>query len=387
METKRYGRWEAFEQIGSGGQSEVYLARRPERSEAREESRTRLREYLDRDKMAEFAQAVWEYARPDRTDEVGALKVFKLRSGGAPAEGRLKTEIAVLAENRPNLPKLLDANESDRWIVTEYFPGKTLFDHPLRFKGQALSALRAFRTLVETVAQSLHNDNIVHRDIKPANVFIRQDGRLIPGDFGIVYLPDLGTRQTVLGERVGPWEYMPPWADGLGDELEKVEPNFDVYMLGKLLWCMVAGRLRLRREDFLEPQYDLTKAFPHASDMYVINSVLEKCLVTRPEACLPSAAELLQVVDTAIVQIEQHRPVKDRDGNLILPCIVCGTGFYREYTKNQAARVQMLDEYSRPVSEIRLRPFVCNVCTHEAFFAPGYPEDAAGRGWEPWKVD
>jgi serine/threonine protein kinase len=346
-----------------------------------------LRDYLDQNKMGEFAQAVWEYARPERLDELGALKVFKIRSGGAPAEARLKTEITVLGQKRPNLPKLLDANENERWMVTEFFPNKTLFDHPLMFKGQVAPALRAFRTLVQTVANSLHNDGIVHRDIKPANIFIAQDGSLVPGDFGIVYLPEQPGRPTILGERVGPWEYMPPWADGLGEELEKVEPNFDVYMLGKLLWCMVSGRLRLRREDFKDPQYDLTKAFPDNNDVHVINSILEKCLVTRPEACLSSAADLLQAVDTAITQIEQHVPVKDQDGNLILPCIVCGKGFYREYTKNQFARLQMLDEYSRPVSEIRLRPFVCNVCTHEAFFAPNYPEEAVGRKWARWKLD
>jgi serine/threonine protein kinase len=337
--------------------------------------------------MGEFAQAVWEYSRPDRMDEVGALKVFKLRSGGAPAEARLKTEIAILAENRPNLPKLLDANESEKWIVTEYFPGKTLFDHPLRFKGQALSALRAFRTLVETVAQSLHKDGIVHRDIKPANVFIGQDGRLIPGDFGIVYLPDESPRPTILGERVGPWEYMPPWADGLGNELEKVEPNFDVYMLGKLLWCMVAGRLRLRREEFRDPQYDLTTAFPDAYEMYAINSILEKCLVTRPEACLPSAAELLKSTDVAMAQIEQRVPVKDRNGKLILPCVACRKGFYREYARNMHARLQLLDDSNVPRSDVRLRIFVCNVCTHQVFFAPGNPEEAAGRGWTAWKTD
>ncbi len=31
--------------------------------------------------------------------------------------------------------------------------------------------------------------------------------------------------------------YMPPWAD-IGGRLEKIDSNFDVYMLGKLLWCM-----------------------------------------------------------------------------------------------------------------------------------------------------
>ncbi|MEI4884253.1 hypothetical protein Q8G49_29240, partial [Klebsiella pneumoniae] len=84
------------------------------------------------------------------------------------------------------------------------------------------------------------------RDIKPANVFVGSADDLILGDFGIVYLPEQPERVTRTLERVGPLEYMPVWAD-LGERLEKVEPNFDVYMLGKLLWCMVAGKLKLPR--------------------------------------------------------------------------------------------------------------------------------------------
>jgi hypothetical protein len=45
---------------------------------------------------------------------------------------------------------------------------------------------------------------------------------------------------------------MPQWGD-LGERLEHVQPNFDVYMLGKLLWCMVSGRLKLPREYHKKP--------------------------------------------------------------------------------------------------------------------------------------
>ena len=90
---------------------------------------------------------------------------------------------------------------------------------------------------------------------------------------------------------------------------------------------MVAGRLRLRREDFTEPQYDLTRAFPDANEMYAINSILENCLVTRPEACLPSAADLLKVVDAAIAQIGQRVPVKRPGGKANSPVYCVRQGF------------------------------------------------------------
>lgn len=42
--------------------------------------------------------------------------------------------------------------------MTEYFPHGTLFDSPGRYRGPAMGALTAFRSLVETVAGSLDRD-------------------------------------------------------------------------------------------------------------------------------------------------------------------------------------------------------------------------------------
>jgi len=268
-------------------------------------------------------------------------------------------------------------------MVTEYFPGKTLAESPLRYKGEPALALRAFRTLVETVATSLHKDKIVHRDIKPANIFIGADGSLIPGDFGIVYLPNAATRPTVTQERVGPWENMPQWAD-LGVRLEDVQPNFDVYMLGKLLWCMISGRLRLPREYHKWSEFDLAAIFPKNNHMHLINSILDKCLVERPEQCLTSAEELLKVVDETLSYIDDGVPFVDQSGRLILPCRICGRGFYRADQDRSSLRLTRMNDGRRQVGETLVRAFVCNVCGHYAFFAPGYPDEAAARNWKPW---
>ena len=387
--TIRYGDWEQLKRLGGGGQSDVFLARKPERVAARNVSFETVKRLsgqgLNAIKVAEeFAKATWDLARPDFPNELGALKIFKIRDDGAAAAARLKAEIAILSENRPNLPQLLEGNEADQWLVTEYFPQGTLEDSPERYKGNAAGALRAFHFLVKTVAESLHraNDTIVHRDIKPGNVFISTDDKLIPGDFGIVFRPNLVPRVTSTDERVGPRDYMPQWGH-MGDRLENVQPNFDVYMLGKLLWCIVAGRLILPREYHRWPEFDLAKMFPAQKlEMNFINGILDKCLVERPESCLRSATELLPLVEAALSAIERRQPMLGKGGDPILPCPMCKKGVYQRH--GGVGFHQVFDERNMPLNAVRFQLYVCNVCTHYAFFSPGNPKEAAARDWTPW---
>jgi len=225
-------------------------------------------------------------------------------------------------------------------------------------------ALKAFRSVVATVAL-LHREKKVHRDIKPANVFIAEDDRLVLGDLGIVYMPDQRERLTVTNEKVGPRDYMPQWGD-LGERLENVHPNFDVYMLGKLLWCMTAGRLKLPREYFKRDPFNLTIIFPGNPDMYAINGILEKCVVEEPAQCLDSAKELLDLVDENLAMIE-------RDGQLLTddvprPCRVCGRGRYRKVGLDAnvvGEPVVRMDMAGKPLG---VSMFVCDVCSHADFF-------------------
>jgi serine/threonine protein kinase len=296
------------------------------------------------------------------------MKVFKLREAGAEAEQeaveRLKGEIAILRENRPGLLKLLDLNEAERWIVTEFFPGGTVEEHLANYQGRPAPALRALRSLVDTVAL-LHKEHKIHRDIKPANVFIRKHDQLVLGDFGIVYLPDLGDRVTRTGERVGPRDYMPQWAD-LGERHEKVQPNFDVYMLRKLLWCMVAGRLRLPREYHRRLGFNLTQMFPNDPDMHIVNSIVDRCVVEEAGDCLESAQQLLPILDESLA-------ILDRGGQLLSdgvprPCRVCGKGHYRLESLPPGTAGASKVNLSMAGMPIVVRLFICDNCGHVELF-------------------
>jgi serine/threonine protein kinase len=221
---------------------------------------------------------------------------------------------------------------------------------------------------------ALHKDDIFHRDIKPANVFIGNDGGLILGDFGIAFLPNLPERLTFTNESVGPRDYMPAWAE-TEDRLEQVGGSFDVYELGKLLWCMVAGRLKLIREWYTRPEFDLTAKFQNDPQMYMINAILDKCLHESPEKCLPRASELLGV-------IEAHLNVIQRGGQMLRegvprPCRVCGIGLYEPMpgSSNQVLIMQSGSPSTagnmaswRQDSVLYVRHLVCNHCRNIELF-------------------
>jgi serine/threonine protein kinase len=376
--------WEEMRPLGKGGQSEVFLVRNSARIAERKKHLDKLMELsgqgFNEIRAQQFTEATLGYGREESPSELGALKVYNPRAAGVAAEqqalDRLNIEIEVLTQNRRGLPKLLDFNKRHQWIVTEYFPGRTLEDDLLRFTGNPLLSLTAFRSLVETVA-ALHKDKIFHRDIKPANVFIGSDGGLILGDFGIAFLPNLPERVTFTHESVGPRDYMPPWAE-TEDRLEKVDGNFDVYELGKLLWCMVAGRLKLIREWYKRSEFDLTVKFQNDPQMHMINAILDKCLHETPDKCLPSAGELLLVVD-------DHLSVMRRGGQMVRdgvprPCRVCGKGFYEPFggtpgLSNQTLILQFgsasTPNYTaswRQEGVLYLRHLVCNYCGNIELF-------------------
>jgi serine/threonine protein kinase len=375
--------WEQIgSELGSGGQSTVFLVRNLARQKERAECLRQIRSALDSDKRPELAAAIWSFARPDITSELGALKLYKIPPKGSvippppdseesEAIERLRNEVAALSRGLNGLPKLLDYNEDQRWIVTEYFPERTLRHHPHRYRGKVLPALRAFRSLVQTVAD-LHENGLIHRDIKPANVFIRNDDELVPGDFGIVYVPEAPHRLTLSGERVGPRDYMPPWAN-LGARLEQVKPNFDVYMLGKVLWSMIDGHPVLPREYHKDPEYefDLTKTFPNDPHMHIINAILDKCVVERADQCLPRARDLLSVTEKALGIIERGGQLM-REG-VPRPCHICGKGFYqpvklREDPQNSGLALRFWVVGTSDIGIVPARPHACDYCGHLELF-------------------
>src|SRR5260370_10261743 len=101
----------------------------------------------------------------------------------------------------------------------------------MKFKGRAIESLKAFRPIVEGIV-AIEGKGAIHRDIKTQHIFVAMDGRLVLGDFGIVFFRDaMGTRYTeTFGERVGSHYWMAPWAyEPERLALENVSASLDIF--------------------------------------------------------------------------------------------------------------------------------------------------------------
>src|SRR5712664_465948 len=251
----KYGRWKTARPLGEGGQGKVYVSLDTHKLDLtaikRRISVGRLahagstQQVLD-DSAADLAEAILEYGKRDFLENLGALKVLHTpseSSGFQKQLQRMKAEVEALRSvSHSNLIRILDHDLERGWFVMEYFPDGTLAEHLLTFRGDFVSALKQFRSLVEAV-EELHRSNYVHRDIKPENVFMSPRG-LVLGDLGLVYfLDDKHLRVSDTFENVGSRDWMPGWAMGI--RIKDVSPAFDVFGLGKVLWAMLSGRTKM----------------------------------------------------------------------------------------------------------------------------------------------
>jgi hypothetical protein len=85
----------------------------------------------------------------------------------------------------------------------------------------------------------------------------------------------------------------------------RVRIDYDVYMLGKVFWCMVAGKPKPDREFWDESENDLTRLFPNDPHMHMINLILGRSVLVGEEKCCGSASDLLLQVDTNLEQTKQ----------------------------------------------------------------------------------
>jgi hypothetical protein len=113
--------------------------------------------------------------------------------------------------------------------------------------------LRILAEVTQAVAFA-HDKGIVHRDLKPSNVMLGSHGEVYVLDWGLAVAvddtaPDDVTRQLTTARVTGTPAYMPPEMATPGG---KISRQCDVYLLGGMLYRLLAGRAPHQHQDVVE---------------------------------------------------------------------------------------------------------------------------------------
>ncbi|XP_038656502.1 interferon-induced, double-stranded RNA-activated protein kinase [Scyliorhinus canicula] len=146
-------------------------------------------------------------------------------------------------------------------------------------------ALSIFNQLLDGVIY-IHQNKMIHRDLKPANIFLKENGIVKIGDFGLVITMN---DQDSLTRGTGTPVYMSP--EQL--KLEKYNHKVDIFALGliffELLWIQI-GTVMERAEKWREIR---TGNFPRAFDRnYTIQSPLIRKMLSEAASERPEAKDI-----------------------------------------------------------------------------------------------
>ena len=145
---------------------------------------------------------------------------------------------AIAALDHPNILQIYDfgVDKGNPYLVMPYISGGTLADH-MKQGSFTLDEIGVYLDQIGSALDYAHQRGIVHRDIKPGNLLMRPNGQLVLMDFGLVKLLQNAElpEQTAI---VGTVAYMAP-----EQYYGLVSAASDIYMLGVLLYEMLAGKL------------------------------------------------------------------------------------------------------------------------------------------------
>ncbi|MEM6796788.1 MAG: serine/threonine-protein kinase [Acidobacteriota bacterium] len=208
---ERIGPYQILRELGRGGMSVVYLARRADRH---------------------FRKQV-------------AIKVVLRGMDFDEILQRLRQERQILAQlEHPNISRLLDGGNTEDgapYVVMEYVDGEPI-DAYCRERGLDLrSRLELFCQVCEAVAHA-HRNLVVHRDLKPSNVLVTAEGQVKLLDFGIAKLldPDLALEFGKTSESLRLWT--PGFASPEQIAGRALSTASDLYSLGVLLFELLVER-------------------------------------------------------------------------------------------------------------------------------------------------
>lgn len=204
--------------------------------------------------------------------------------------------------------------EQQHFIAMEYVEGESLAACLQRVKRlPVLDALKVVREVAKALSAA-HKEGFVHRDVKPDNIFIKKDGAVKLGDFGLARDMGGNANLSLTGQIMGTPNYMSP-EQGHG---RKVDGRSDLYSLGATLFTSLTGRTPYTGDSPLSVIIaHATAPIPLASALrpevpQAVDALLQRLLAKEVEKRPAGADEVIAQI-TALLEGKQvtARPALD----------------------------------------------------------------------------
>jgi len=249
---------------------------------------------------------VWSGVDPSLGRRVAVKVLLPSLLADAAFITRFRTEARTMAALRhPGIVQVYDYGQDTQpdsgtldYLVMEFIDGTPL-STALRQAGR-LSPQRTMEIVAQAAdaLQVAHEAGIVHRDVKPGNLLIRPDGAVVLVDFGVAR-STTGAGITSTNIVMGTAHYMAPeQAEG-----KPVTPAIDVYALGAVAYCCLAGRTPYVGDGQLEvldqlvygPSPTLPPDVPPA-----VAAVVMRAMAKDPARRYPNAAALAEAARSVL---------------------------------------------------------------------------------------
>ncbi len=208
-------------------------------------------------------------------------------------EGRLAASV-----NHPNSLYVFGVDVVDGLpvILMELAPGGTLMDRIER--SGSVPRTEAVDMMLDIISglEAAHTKGVLHRDIKPSNCFIRPDGAVQVGDYGlsVSLLPSEDTTMLTMDQVVG----TPTFASPEQLKGDSVDVRSDIYSVGATLYLLLTGKVPFTGENPIQTVANVLGKQPIPLRKHVpsipenLESVVLHCLNKNPSKRFDSYAGL-----------------------------------------------------------------------------------------------